>query len=267
MTRYAVGDLQGCLAPLKCLLKEVEFDKQHDQLWLVGDLINRGPESLKTLRYIKKLGDCTRIVLGNHDLHFLAVAMGVAPQGRSDTFNEILEAPDCYELVNWLREQYLFYSDPSGDYHTSHAGVPPKWSIKQTQKRAHEVESVLRDKDFEKFLKAMYGNEPDRWDKSLKGYARLRVITNYLTRMRFINADGALDFKNKQAATELEGFAPWFSFKERKAKDDRIIFGHWASLEGEVDTEHVFPLDTGCVWGRSMRMMNLETQQLHHCEC
>ncbi len=267
MTRYAVGDLQGCLSPLKCLLKDVSFDSDKDQLWITGDLINRGPDSLKTLHYVNKLGDCARIVLGNHDLHFLAVAVGATTPGSSDTFNEILTAPDCEELVDWLRHQPLFYSDPSDDYHMVHAGIPPNWSIKKTRRLAREVEDILRSNGFEKFLSKMYGNFPTKWDNGLQGMARARVITNYLTRMRFCSIDGELEFNNKLATIEKAGFAPWFSYHDRKTKHDQIIFGHWAALEGQTNTKNVFALDTGCVWGRSMTLMNLENRQLHHCHC
>lgn len=270
MTRYAVGDLQGCLQPLKCLLDDVTFNSQHDQLWLVGDLINRGPESLATLRFIKNLGDCVRIVLGNHDLHFLAVAAGVKTAGKSDTFNEILAAPDCDELVTWLTQQKLFYSDPSNDYHMVHAGIPPNWTLAQTQSYAREVEAVLQSKNAKSFFKEMYGNQPDGWSADLSGYERLRVITNYLTRMRFCTAEGQLDFTNKLAIYQGEHpelYAPWFSYSDRPTHKDKIIFGHWATLEGNISASNVYGLDTGCVWGRNMTMLNLETQQKMTCEC
>jgi bis(5'-nucleosyl)-tetraphosphatase (symmetrical) len=195
MTRYAVGDLQGCLEPLQCLLKEVDFNPQHDQLWLVGDLINRGPDSLGALRFVKQLGSCTRIVLGNHDLHFLAIYFGATTKGKSDTFADILAAPDCDELANWLLQQPLFYSDPSNDYHMVHAGIPPNWTIDQTSQRAREVETVLQSNQAEDFFNHMYGNQPNQWSDELTGTTRLRVITNYLTRMRYCKATIQLNYR------------------------------------------------------------------------
>ena len=270
MTRYAVGDLQGCLQPLLCLLEQVNFDSQQDQLWLVGDLINRGPASLATLRYIKALGDCCRIVLGNHDLHFLAVACGAIAASKFDTFEEILNAPDRDELVHWLSQQPLLYSDPSGDFHMTHAGIPPNWSLTEARRYAQEVEAVLRSDSKEAFLRSMYGNQPAGWQDNLQGWTRLRVITNYFTRMRFCTADGQLDFKHKLTAIDnpaLPGYAPWFSHPQRLSKDDQLIFGHWAALEGKTNTENVYALDTGCVWGNSMTLMNLENKQRLHCDC
>ncbi len=267
MTRYAVGDLQGCLQPLQCLLEEVSFDPSQDQLWLVGDLINRGPSSLATLRYIKQLGSCCRIVLGNHDLHFLAVAYGAVPAGESDTFDELLAADDRDELVHWLLQQPLLYSDPCGDYHMVHAGIPPMWTLSDASRYAREVETLLQSDHAEDFFKQMYGNKPNSWNEQLKGYERLRVITNYFTRMRFCDASGTLDFKHKLTTTDKPGYAPWFSFPQRLSRHDTIIFGHWAALKGETDTKNTYALDTGCVWGGSMTLLNLENKQLHHCHC
>ena len=267
MTRYAIGDLQGCLQPLRCLLDEVSFDARRDQLWLVGDLINRGPASLETLRFIKQLGDCTRIVLGNHDLHFLAVAFGAATAGKSDTLEPVLAADDCDQLVQWLLQCPLLYSDPSGDYHMVHAGIPPIWTLQQASRYAAEVEAVLRGEQAVQFFQHMYGNAPNGWDDQLEGWTRLRVITNYFTRMRFCNADGELDFEHKLTTIEKPGFAPWFSFPRHLSGNQKILFGHWAALEGRTGTDNVFALDTGCVWGRALTLMNLDTQQLHRCAC
>ena len=267
MTRYAVGDIQGCLKPLKCLLAEVNFDREVDELWLVGDLVNRGPESLETLRFVRSLGECTKIVLGNHDLHLLAIAFGAARPGRSDTFNEILQAPDRQLLIDWLRQQPLLYSDPSGDYHMTHAGIPPTWDIPQATRLAREVESKLQSDSATEFFQHMYGNDPATWSEDLQGLDRLRVITNYFTRMRFCTATGELDLSNKLDTTDREGFAPWFSFAERKTAGDRVLFGHWASLEGNANTHNVFALDTGCVWGRELTLFNLDMKKYHRCPC
>ncbi|MFA7555302.1 MAG: symmetrical bis(5'-nucleosyl)-tetraphosphatase [Spongiibacteraceae bacterium] len=278
MTRYAVGDIQGCLPALKCLMQKVNFDPQQDQLWIVGDLINRGPESLQTLRFIKQLGSCTRIVLGNHDLHFLAVAYGAVKASKSDTLDELLAADDCEQLCQWLIQQPLIYNDPSNDYHMVHAGIPPIWSLQQTKTYAAEVERVLNSNEATAFFKNMYGDKPARWKESLTGMKRLRIITNYLTRMRFCTARGKLDLASKLAVIgpgtktstgkpAANKYAPWFSYPQRLTRDDKIIFGHWAALEGKANTENVFALDTGCVWGGSLTFMNLETTELSHCKC
>lgn len=265
MTRYAVGDVQGCLEPLQCLLEEVAFNPGKDQLWLAGDLINRGPASLETLRFVKGLGDCTRIVLGNHDLHFLAIAHGTRTENRSDTFDKILQASDCPELMQWLQQQHLMYSDPSGDYHMAHAGIPPIWTVQQTRQYATEVEQVLRSNQATDFFHHMYGNEPAVWDNKLQGWARLRVITNYLTRMRFCNPEGVLDFDHKLTIIDKPDFKPWFAYPRDTRQ--QIIFGHWAALQGQANSKGVFALDTGCVWGHDLTLMNLETQQMHRCSC
>lgn len=267
MTRYAVGDLQGCLKPLQCLLREVGFNPRHDQLWLVGDLINRGPQSLETLRFVRSLGECTNIALGNHDLHFLAVYFGARRPGKSDTLTDILSAPDCPQLVDWLLQQRLLYSDPSGDFHMTHAGIPPIWDLAQATRLAGEVENVLRSGAPETFFTSMYGNQPAAWRDDLDGVDRLRVITNYFTRMRFCNAAGELDLTSKLTTCERQGFAPWFSFSERKTAGDQILFGHWAALEGRTGTSNVYALDTGCVWGRALTLMNLDTKKYHRCDC
>jgi bis(5'-nucleosyl)-tetraphosphatase (symmetrical) len=267
MTRYAVGDIQGCLTPLQQLLAQVHFDPKQDQLWLVGDLINRGPDSLDTLRYLKSLESSTRIVLGNHDLHFMAVAMGHKEQKRGDTFDALLSALDCDELVHWLRQFPLLYTDPSGDYTMIHAGIPPQWSLQEATARADEIAAILKSDRIHDFFDHMYGNHPDCWKDSLNGWERARIITNYLTRMRFCSADGTLDLHNKTDVACSADFAPWFSHQDRKTAADKIIFGHWASLEGKADTANIFALDTGCVWGGSLTLLNLETQQTHQCNC
>jgi bis(5'-nucleosyl)-tetraphosphatase (symmetrical) len=267
MTRYAVGDIQGCLTPLQCLLDEVSFDLRDDELWIVGDLINRGPDSLGTLRFIKQLGSNARIVLGNHDLHFLAVAFNTTSAGKHDTFADILDAPDRDDLVQWLLRQRLIYTDPSGDYTMVHAGIPPMWDIKQARSYAQEVETILQSDNAINYFKNMYGNKPNHWSEQLSGYARLRVITNYFTRMRFCTAAGELDFKNKENKHLNPNFSPWFSFSERKTRKDKILFGHWASLQGITDTENALALDTGCVWGRSLTLYDLDEKCYHSCAC
>ena len=269
MATYAVGDLQGCLEPLKCLLEQVKFDPAQDKLWLVGDLVNRGPASLETLRFLYAMRDSLVCVLGNHDLHLLAVAYNAERLKKNDTLREIVEAPDCAQLIEWLRQMPLIHHDAQRDITLVHAGIPPQWTVEKALLRAAEVENALRDdSQLPMFLDGMYGNEPAKWDKKLHGIERLRVITNYFTRMRFCTPDGKLDLKSKEGLdTAPPGYAPWFSFAERKAAGRKIIFGHWAALEGRCDVPGLFALDTGCVWGGSMTLMNVDTLERIHCSC
>jgi len=260
MTLYAVGDLQGCLAPLQCLLERVNFNPQHDRLWLTGDLVNRGPKSLETLRFLYAMRDSIQIVLGNHDLHLLAVAHNSRNLRRSDTLDEILQAPDRDELLHWLRQQKLLHHDETRQLTLVHAGIPPQWSLKKALKRAAEVEAVLRDEQlFPAYLDDLYGNEPNQWHKKLSGTARLRLITNYFTRMRFCTAEGKLELSTKESAGNAPaGFAPWFSHLNRKMRGQAILFGHWAALQGRCDEPCVQALDTGCVWGGAMTLLNCD---------
>ncbi|MFO7705446.1 MAG: symmetrical bis(5'-nucleosyl)-tetraphosphatase [Halopseudomonas sp.] len=268
MTTYAVGDIQGCLKPLKCLLDEVAFNPSCDVLWSVGDLVNRGPDSLDTLRFIDGLGNACVAVLGNHDLHLLATGHDASRLRRSDTLLPILKADDCPRLLSSLRQRPLAHWDARLGMLMTHAGVPPIWTVKQTLKRAAEVEAVLRcDERLPLFLDDMYGNEPDRWKPSLTGVPRLRCITNYLTRMRFCTADGTLDLASKEGVdTAPKGFAPWFSFPRRNP-EAQLVFGHWAALEGRTGVAGIHALDSGCVWGNSMTLMNLDTGERHQCPC
>ncbi|QJP11869.1 symmetrical bis(5'-nucleosyl)-tetraphosphatase [Pseudomonas multiresinivorans] len=269
MATYAVGDLQGCLEPLKCLLEQVKFDPAQDKLWLVGDLVNRGPASLETLRFLHGMRESLVCVLGNHDLHLIAVAYNAERLKKNDTLREIVEAPDCAQLIEWLRQMPLVHHDAARDITLVHAGIPPQWDIDKALQRAAEVEAALRDDtQLPMFLDGMYGNEPAKWDKKLNGIARLRVITNYFTRMRFCTPDGKLDLKSKEGLdTAPPGYAPWFSYAERKAAGRKIIFGHWAALEGQCDVPGLFALDTGCVWGGSMTLMNVDTFERIQCSC
>jgi bis(5'-nucleosyl)-tetraphosphatase (symmetrical) len=269
MAAYAVGDLQGCLDQLKCLLERVRFDPARDRLWLVGDLVNRGPKSLETLRFLYSIRESLVCVLGNHDLHLLAVAHNIERLRKADTLREIIEAPDSADLLDWLRRQKLLHYDEARDIAMVHAGIPPQWTLKRALKRAAEVEEALQDDArLPLFLDGMYGNEPDKWDKDLHGAARLRVITNYFTRMRFCRADGTLDLKSKEGLdTAPPGFAPWFSIPGRKTRGQKIIFGHWAALEGKCDEPGLFALDTGCVWGGAMTLLNIDSGERQICSC
>lgn len=268
MATYAIGDIQGCLEPFQCLLTEIEFNPSSDRLWLAGDLINRGPDTLATLRFLYQLRDSITVVLGNHDLHFIAVYYGLRKRGKNDTLDELLNAPDCAGLVYWLRQQKLLHHDPILNFTMVHAGIPPHWSLSEALERAREVENVLRSDKVELFLANMYGNLPSRWDDNLAGADRLRLITNYFTRMRFCSAEGELELQTKESADAAPpGFAPWFSYQARKTRDEKIIFGHWAALEGRTDEKNIYALDTGCVWGGALTALRLEDESRFSCDC
>ncbi len=268
MATYAIGDVQGCFEPLQRLLVTCSFTPDRDRLWFVGDLVNRGPDSLEVLRFVKGLGARAVTVLGNHDLHLLAVAAGVRRASRKDSLNAVLEAPDREELLRWLRGLPLAHREPGLPHLMVHAGVPPLWSAEDTLARAAEVEQALRGPQCEGFLSHMYGNYPDIWSDDLQGWERLRVITNCLTRMRFCDAAGRLDLENKGGAESANaGFAPWFSHRDRTAAGTPLVFGHWAALQGNAGPERVHALDTGCVWGARLRAMRLDDGALFHCDC
>lgn len=268
MATWAIGDVQGCLGPLERLLESIAFDEARDELWLVGDLVNRGPDSLGVLRRLHAMRRSCRVVLGNHDLHLLAVAAGAEPVKKRDTFQDVLAAPDAPELLDWLRTRPLLHYDESRSTVMTHAGIPPQWTLADAQRLAGEVEAVLRDGDAPAFFRAMYGNEPALWDESLAGTARLRVITNYFTRMRFVDGRGALDLVSKEGlGTAPAGYRPWFEVPRRRTAGVRIVFGHWAALEGRCDVENVEALDAGCVWGRDLVALNLDTSVRVGCAC
>ncbi|NND66803.1 MAG: symmetrical bis(5'-nucleosyl)-tetraphosphatase [Halioglobus sp.] len=267
MSTYVVGDVQGCLEPLKCLLEAVKFKRGRDVLWSVGDIVNRGPQSLEALRFLYDMRDSLVVVLGNHDLHLLAVAAGVRNPGRSDTLDDILAAPDREELLNWLLHQPLMHREHG--FTMVHAGIPPQWSLKKAGRYAREVEAVLQSEHCVQFLRSMYGNEPAVWSDDLEGMERLRVITNYFTRMRYCTKEGWLDLESKGPEPPANGkrVSAWFSHPNRLTANDRIVFGHWAALEGRTDTANAIGLDTGCVWGGSMSLFELETGGRTHCDC
>lgn len=265
MATYVVGDIQGCLEPLQCLLEAVAFDPDRDTLWSVGDVVNRGTDCLGTLRLLYELRDSLVMVLGNHDLHLLAVAAGARKLGRSDTLANILKAPDSDELLSWLQTQPLLHHEHG---HTMvHAGIPPHWSLEDAQGYAAEVEHVLRGPKAKKFFKAMYGNEPAQWSPSLKGMDRLRAITNYFTRMRFCTAAGELDLSNKTAKATKANTRPWFAHQHRAMEGQTIVFGHWAAIEGYTGRADAIALDTGCVWGGRLTFYRLDDQEVTYCNC
>jgi len=266
MTDYAIGDIQGCYERLRDVLDKVDFSPSRDRLWVAGDLINRGPSSLATLRYIESLGNSAVVVLGNHDLHLLAVALGGHQTRRKDTLADILDAPDHDRLVDWLRQQNLCVHDPVRNLVMTHAGLPHIWTVSQAMACAREVEAVIRSEAAGEYFTHMYGNQPERWDATLQGMDRWRIITNYFTRMRFIAEDGTLELAAKESADSApEGYAPWFQFP--RSDDVRVVFGHWAALEGKTGSDRFIGLDTGCVWGGTLTMMNLDSGEKIHCDC
>lgn len=265
MATYAVGDIQGCYNELEQLLLLIEFDQHKDKLWFVGDLVNRGAGSLAVLRRVKSMGDAAITVLGNHDLHLLAVAAGVAELHHSDTLDEILAAPDRDELLTWLRHQRMMHVQDG--YALLHAGLVPEWSAGQAMALAREVEQQLRGNDYATFLKKMYGNTPNHWDDALAGYERLRVITNSLTRMRICNNRGEMEFKFKGEVKDVpEGYVPWFEIPQRASSDTTVIFGHWSAL-GLINTPNVIALDTGCLWGNALTAIRLEDRKIFQVKC
>jgi len=265
MAIYAIGDIQGCLSELHDLLDRIRFDPVWDQLWFTGDLVNRGPRSLETLRFIKGLGQAAVSVLGNHDLHLLAVATGAAKVKHKDTFAAVLEAPDRDELLDWLRRLPLLHGD--GAFYLIHAGLPPQWDLDTAARGAREVETVLRGDNYGAFFPHMYGDRPDLWSADLQGYDRLRFITNCLTRMRYCTAEGRLDLKEKgavgQQAPEL---LPWFRVPGRRSAGAKIVFGHWSTLGFHIEND-CYGLDTGCLWGGSLTALRLDTLERYATPC
>jgi bis(5'-nucleosyl)-tetraphosphatase (symmetrical) len=254
VTRHAVGDIQGCCGELRSLLARLSFNTDRDRLWLTGDLVNRGPESLQTLRLVRSLGDNAVVVLGNHDLHLLAVAFGVRRKRRSDTLDDILEAPDRDALLEWLLTRPLAHRE-GGDLMV-HAGLVPQWSAADALALAREVEAALRARPLEVF-QHMYGDDPDRWDPALSGHERLRFVINVLTRVRVCTAEGKVDLGMKGKPPRHSPFKPWFELDTRRSREVRVVFGHWSAL-GYVRRDGVLGLDSGCVWGGALTAVNLD---------
>ncbi|MFO7543013.1 MAG: symmetrical bis(5'-nucleosyl)-tetraphosphatase [Thiobacillus sp.] len=265
MPTYAIGDLQGCHEPLLRLLDKLKFDPVADRLLFVGDLVNRGPDSLAVLRYIKSLGKAAISVLGNHDLNLLALAEGFGHAHKGDTLDEVLAAPDRDELLYWLRHQKLAWRE--GDVLVVHAGVLPGWTLDDTMKRAAEAEAVLQSADYRDFFKRMYGNAPVAWDKRLDGIERLRVIVNALTRLRYCTPEGEMEFQHKGApGTQPAGLIPWFEVPGRKTAGATVIIGHWSTL-GLINRPDLVALDTGCLWGSKLTALRLEDRQTIAVKC
>ena len=258
---YAIGDIQGCHAELCQLLDLIGFSKDSDRLWLVGDLVNRGPESLEVLREVAALGDSASTVLGNHDFHLLTIAAGYRKPHRGDTLDAILAAPDRDELVDWLTRRPLVVCD--GDHLLVHAGLLPQWTAAAAVALSREVEATLASDARRDFLGALYGDEPDRWRDDLIGYDRLRVIVNACTRMRFCAPDGRMALKEKRGPEHSpEGFRPWFAHDNRKSADVTVVCGHWSTLDLEL-APNVLMLDSGCLWGGTLTAMRLDSRRVY----
>jgi bis(5'-nucleosyl)-tetraphosphatase (symmetrical) len=265
MATFAIGDVQGCFDELERLLGEVGFSPARDRVWFVGDLVNRGPRSLAVVRFVKGLGDRAVVVQGNHDLHLLAFAAGHAKRRADDTFDDLLAAPDCAPLLDWLRFRPMLHVED--EYVMVHAGLLPSWSVAQAHDLAAEVEAELRSKRYRLFLAELYGSRPDTWRDDLRGMDRLRVIVNAMTRMRFCTAEGVMELGVKG---ELEkappGYLPWFEVPGRKTRGVPIVCGHWSAL-GLRLTPDLLALDTACVWGGSLTAVRLEDRRVFEVPC
>ena len=259
MAVYAIGDVQGCFDELQALLNLIHFDPADDCLWFAGDLVNRGPKSLQTLRFIRDLGNSAVSVLGNHDLHLIAMSQGHTLSDDDHTLDAILDAPDCDELIHWLRQQPLLHHDETLDFTMIHAGLPPQWDLPLAQQCAHEVETVLRSDELPAFIEHMYGNKPKRWSNKLSGWGRLRFIINCFTRLRFCDADGRLKLKYKgPPGSQPPEYLPWFELPGRNSRDMNIVFGHWSTL-GPCSIPGVYPLDTACLWGGELTALRIDS--------
>lgn len=269
MAVYAIGDIQGCYDELRRSLDAVGFEPGPDRLWCVGDLVNRGPQSLAVLRYFREIDAHAVCVLGNHDLHLLALAAGNPKHRDERSLAAVMAAPDRDELLHWLRHRPLLHYDAALDFLMIHAGLPPQWDLDTARHCAREVEQVLRGDDHRAFFMQMYGNQPDLWDPGLTGMSRWRFITNSLTRLRFCDAAGRLALDDKgPPGSEPAGCLPWFDHPERRSRRQRILFGHWSTL-GYVARNNVWALDTGCVWGGAMTLLRLDRTppEAHSIDC
>lgn len=265
MSEYAIGDIHGCHDSLRALMDRIGFSPDRDRLWFVGDIINRGPKSLESLRLVRDLGDNALVTLGNHDMHFLAVALGGHTLRPKDTLEAILQAPDRNDLIDWMLQQNFAIPDEARGLLMVHAGIPHLWTAEEAVAYSRELEAVLQSDRATGYFREMYGNQPERWDAALEGMDRWRVITNYFTRMRFLAEDGTLDLATKEGTGAApEGFAPWFQYPRPDSVE--LIFGHWAALEGRTDTPGVHGLDTGCVYNGQLTAMNLDTKEITRVE-
>lgn len=263
MSDYAIGDVQGCYEPLQRLLDAIDFDDQRDRLWFVGDLVNRGPQSLEVLRFVNKLPVKPVITLGNHDLHLLGKLFGQSRRDNADdTLQAVLLADDAEELGHWLRKQSILHHDPDLNVVMCHAGIAPIWTLAEAKTYALELECMLAGDDFRDFFRNMYGNEPRDWSQELTGFDRLRVITNYFTRMRFCDSQGRLFMSYKGTIHDAPaGFYPWYAVPGRRDLSVDLVFGHWAALQGKSPCRRIHAIDTGCLWGGELTALRLQDKQ------
>ncbi|MFT5426465.1 MAG: bis(5'-nucleosyl)-tetraphosphatase (symmetrical) [Gammaproteobacteria bacterium] len=267
MSTYAIGDIQGCFKELVRLLDKINFDESNDRLWFVGDLVNRGPDSLQALNFIMDLGESAITVLGNHDLHLLVITEGLAEPGKSDTLAAIINSPEKRKLIDWVRQQPLMHHDKELNFSMIHAGLPPQWEIEQALELSSEVSNMLNSDNYLSFLDVMYGNNPKLWDENLTGNDRIRFIVNCFTRMRYINDKGELEFSEKGApGSQGDHLSPWFTIDDRKTKHDKIVFGHWSTVHLGIiknfKSYNVYPIDTGCLWDGELTALRLEDETL-----
>lgn len=266
MATIAIGDIQGCFDEFQAIIEQVRFEPSRDELWIVGDIVNRGPRSLDSLRWLYEVRESVVAVLGNHDLHMLAIAFGGHRPGRRDNFDDVLHAPDAHELLHWLRSLPLLHYEPESRWLMVHAGIPHIWSVTQAAALAAEVEAVIRGPDYAHYFEEMYGDEPDLWSEELSGMDRYRSITNYLTRMRLIDGEGRLNLTIKEGVEAAPpGFFPWFERRHPDNVELNVLFGHWASINGDTGVPRTFALDTGCVWGRRLTALRLDDGQYFIC--
>lgn len=261
MATYAIGDIQGCYDELKALLDKIRFNPDTDTLWLCGDLINRGPQSLETLQYLYSIRDNLQVVLGNHDLHLLATAYNHRQPGKKDTLHDILDAQDSHTLLEWMRHLSLLHFDEDLGLMMVHAGLHPQWSLEKARSLAAEVESVLQSNQHISFYKHMYGDKPLNWSENLTGWGRTRFITNIFTRLRYCDADGKPSLGVKgPPGSQPEHLMPWYEVPDRKSRGIPVIFGHWSTLPqaGNIPVHNTYPLDSGCLWGGKLTAMRID---------
>ncbi|MGJ8690937.1 MAG: symmetrical bis(5'-nucleosyl)-tetraphosphatase [Thalassotalea sp.] len=261
MALYLVGDIQGCYSELKALLKKVNFNPQTDQLWALGDIVARGPDSLKTVLFLKSLGKAFNMVLGNHDLHLLAIYHGIKKAKKSDKLESLLAAKELPEIIEWLVQMPLLLQTPDKQGYLSHAGISPQWTIKEAIANAKFAEKKLRSAKLSKWLTIMYGEQPNDWLEIKSKEEKFRYVINAFTRMRFCYLDGSLEFKCKQDVNDApEHLKPWFELTQALTKK-KWVFGHWASLLGKCNHNNVYATDTGCVWGNNLTLLRWEDKK------
>ncbi len=261
MSTYAIGDVQGCYDTLRRLLERLKFDPAADRLWFTGDLVNRGGQSLETLRFIRDLGESALSVLGNHDLHLIAESVKPTERRQKNVdLRRVLEAPDGQELIDWLRQRPLLHTDTALRFVMVHAGLSPQWTLQRARIEAERVEKELRGKDYKNILLRMYGDRPRGWSRRLKGFDRTRAAINAFTRMRYCDTRGQVSFESKGApGTQLAGYYPWFEVPGHKPREFRVVIGHWSAL-GRFQGMGVYGVDTGCVWGGKLTALRLDDE-------